>query len=330
MKHNLKITIILLVMFLLTQFLGLLVINSYTPTTKQVLNETGQLQNVTIEKLPEGFQPPEGIKPMEFLPSIIISFIFAIGLMFLFMKFGLNRILRTWFFLVVIIALGLSLNALLSKFPALTSYLVQGAITYAFFFSLLIAVPLAIYKVFKRNLLVHNITELLIYPGIAAVLVPLFNTLGLIIILILISLYDMWAVWRSKIMIKMAKFQMNELKLFAGFYVPYLGKKERQDLDMIKQKYKTQQLQEKALKKKKIKVNLAILGGGDVVFPMIAAGVLLRAFGIWPAVLVIFGALAGLLFLFSISEKKKFYPAMPFITGGIFLAMLISWLIGII
>jgi len=44
-----------------------------------------------------------------------------------------------------------------------------------------------------------------------------------------------------------------------------------------------------------------------------------------PAILVIAGATLGLAYLFVVSEKKKFYPAMPFITAGIFLGMLISW-----
>ena len=81
------------------------------------------------------------------------------------------------------------------------------------------------------------------------------------------------------------------------------------------------------LKKSKIKVNLAILGGGDVIFPIICAGVMLKTMGFWPAVLVILGAASGLGYLFIAAEKKKFYPAMPFITAGIFLAIIISLLL---
>ncbi len=340
MKHSVKITLIILGMFLLTQFIGLIVVNEYSPKQEQVLIN-GTLQNVTIEKLPEGFQPPEGVNAGDLFKSMIIAFIFAVVLLLVLMKFGLNRVLRYWFFIVVIIAIGLFFNAIL-----------RGILpVYSFILSLILAIPLAFYKIFKRDILIHNITELMIYPGIAAVLVPLFidnkgwlagklTSFGLnlsshfsgmlliwpvVLILILISIYDMWAVWHSKIMIKMAKFQMNEVKIFAGFFIPYTGKKEREQIQLIKSKYKTQKSREKALSKKKIKVNLAILGGGDVVFPIIAAGTVLRAYGLVPALIVIFGALAGLTFLFTISEKKKFYPAMPFITAGIFLGMLLWW-----
>lgn len=304
----------------------MIVVASYSPVhTQEIIN--GTLTNVTQEVLPEGFQPPEGIKPMELLPSLIISFIIAVLLLLVLMKFGLNRVLRIWFFLVVIIALGLTLNVIFNKFDFFNSYLIKDTLTYSFFISLIIALPLAFYKIFKRNILIHNITELMIYPGIAAVLVPMFNVTGIVIILILISIYDMWAVWKSKVMIKMAKFQMNEVKIFAGFYIPYIGKKEKQQIELIKSRYKTVKSQEKALKTSKIRVSLAILGGGDVVFPIIASGVMLRSFGFLPALFVVIGALAGLTFLFAISEKKKFYPAMPFITVGIFLGMLASLLI---
>lgn len=338
MKHSLKITAILLGMFLLTQFIGLLVTQAYNPKQEQVM-VNGTLQNVTIQPLPEGFQPPEGANAGELFQSIIIAFVLAILLMFIFMRFGLNKFLRLWFFVVIIIAIGLFFNSFLMKIIPL----------YSFFISLLIATPLAIYKIYKRNTLMHNATELMVYPGIAVVLIPLFvdnthwlagklTSFGLnlsskfsdmlaiwpvILILILISLYDMWAVWKSKIMIKMAKFQMNELKIFSGFLVPYIGKKDREQINLIRSKYKNQKQQEKAFRNKKIRVSMAILGGGDIVFPIIASGVLLRASGLIPAIFVIFGAFAGLLFLFALSEKKKFYPAMPFITGGIFLALLL-------
>ena len=74
---------------------------------------------------------------------------------------------------------------------------------------------------------------------------------------------------------------------------------------------------------KKIKVNLAILGGGDVVFPMILAGVVLRQFGPLSAIIVSICAALALLGLFYISKKGKFYPAMPFISVGCFLGLAI-------
>lgn len=294
MKHKITIIAILLGMFLVTQAIGLYVVNHYSQEDNQ---------------LPYGMEPPEIKEDKEFFkifPSIVIAFIIAIVLFFLLTKFKIEFILKLWFFLVIVIALAIAFNSFFPKFQ------------YISLLALVIAIPLAIVKVFNRNLLVHNATELLIYPGIAAVFVPLLNIWTMIGLLVLISIYDMWAVWKSKIMQKMAKYQINTLKIFSGFFVPYLSKKQRQQIRNAKKK---------GLKKKKIKVNIAILGGGDVVFPIITAGVMLKTLGLWSAIFVIVGAALGLGLLFFFSQKKKFYPAMPFITAGIFLGMLISWIV---
>ena len=293
MKHKLTIILILLGMFLVTQFIGLYVVNHYS-------------QN----ELPYGMEPPEGVNPENAFPQIIIAFIIAIALFFLLTKFKIEFILKLWFFIVIVLALGLSINSFLPKEQ------------YIPLMSLIIALPFALIKVFNRNIIVHNTTELLIYPGIAAVFVPLLNIWTMIILLILISVYDAWAVWHSGIMQKMAKYQINTLKIFSGFFIPYVSKKQRQMIKYLKKNFKKSEL-----KKKKIKVNLAILGGGDVVFPIISAGVMLKTLGIWPAIFVILGAALGLSYLLFFSKKKKFYPAMPFITAGIFLGMIVGVLV---
>ena len=90
---------------------------------------------------------------------------------------------------------------------------------------------------------------------------------------------------------------------------------------------KIKKLRKSQLAKKRIKVNMAILGGGDITFPIITSGVILKFWGLGPALLTVAGAFWGLLGLFLYSEKKKAYPAMPFITLGILIALGINWLV---
>jgi presenilin-like A22 family membrane protease len=316
MKHNLKITLILLIMFLATQLIGLAVINAYSPKTKTIINETtGQLENITIpQPLPYGLQPPE-MKPEMSLTSIIIAFIIAILLVLLLMRIRATFFLKLWFFFVVLIALSVTLNAALSKLNIFA------------YVPLIIAFPLAFYKTFRQNLLVHNLTELLIYPGIAAIFVPILNIWAVVLLLLLISVYDIYAVWHSGFMQKMAKFQINKLKVFAGFFVPYVDKKTKLKIKTLKQKYKDKKITEKQLGSKKIRVNLAILGGGDVVFPVIMTGVVFRALGFLPAINITIFATLSLLFLFISAKKGKFYPAMPFITAGCLFGLLVGYLL---
>lgn len=317
MKHRLSITLLLLGMFLITQFIGLFVVDAYTPTEQIIINnETGEPETILTENLPYGLETPESDPTPNFI-SIVFSFVLAFAIIFILMKYKWKIVIRIWFFFVVSLALAIAINAFLLLTP-----LVNASI-----YALCIAIPLAFLKIFKPNVYAHNLTELLIYPGIAAIFVPILTPLSIIALLVLISFYDMWAVWKSGIMQKMAKFQMEEIKIFGGFLLPSISKKVKKEIKVVKQKYKDKKIPA-GVKKKKYKVNLAILGGGDVIFPIITSGVFLRAYGIIPALLVIFGALMGLSFLFIITKKGKAYPAMPYISVGIFLGMLIGVLSG--
>ena len=316
MKHNLKITAILLTMFVVTQFIGLVVLKADVFYFEQEIE--GKMEKVANPYL-FWIAPPE-IKTQKdsfsMLGSLIMAFVIAISLLFFLTKFKIEFFLKAWFFMVVVIALFLTFYA----FEKIVPFAIHP-IT-AIIIPLIFASILGFIKIFRRNFLIHNFTELLIYPGIAAVFVPILNLWTIIILLILISIYDMWAVWHSGIMQKMAKYQINKLNIFSGFFVPYVSKKLK-----IKIKEMKQTLKKSELKKKKIKINVAILGGGDVIFPIIAAGVVMKIFGIWHALFVIAGATLGLTYLFFFSEKKKFYPAMPFITAGIFLGMILSYIL---
>ncbi len=313
MKHTWKITFVLLGLFLVTQLIGLAVVNSYT----------------YIGDLPYGMEPPEEVNPMEGLLSMLIAFAIAISLIFILNKYKAKIILRAWFFIVVVIALGITLYSIL--------FYISPIRAYASLIGAILALPLAYFKIFKQNLIIHNLTELMIYPGIGAVFVsffyyslnPLSSLFAVFLLLLVFSAYDIWAVNHSGIMQKMAKFQINELKLFAGFFVPYMDKKQRDQIKRIKLKYKKKDA-EKKLKNKKVKVSLAILGGGDVVFPIIAAGTVLKILGFIPALFVVAGATLALLFLFSTARKGKFYPALPFLSGGIFIGMILGFFASLI
>lgn len=287
MKHAFGITLLLLSMFLFTQILGLVVISIYQSHT-----------------LPYGMQPPE-IKPEISLLSIIISIFLVVLFVFLLMKIKALWIIKIWFFSVVALALAITFNAFFQKF-----------LPYAHIFALAIGIFLSYLKIFKRDIITHNLTELFIYPGIAAIFVPLLGIFSVFLLLIIISVYDIYAVWYAGFMQEMAKFQIKKLKFFAGFFVPYIKAKHIKELKTRKE-----------IGKKKIKVSLAILGGGDVIFPLLAAGVVFRNWGLFPSLSISVFSTLGLLYLFVQARKGKFYPAMPFITIGCFLGLFVAFLI---
>lgn len=317
MKHSLKITLILLLMYLATQLIGLAVINAYTPHTEQII-VNGTLQNVsTSMQLPYNMQPPE-MKPQVSLFSIISSVIFATLIILFLTRLRAASMIRAWFFIVVLISIGITLYAVLNN------WFIGPVSTLA----MIIAFPIAFYKIYERNIIVHNISELMVYPGIAAVFVPILNVWTTIVLLIAIALYDMYAVWKSGFMQRMAKFQIDHLKIFAGFFLPYVQSEDKIKLNKLKVQLKEtpEDEKEEVTKKAKIKVNLAILGGGDVAFPLIFAGVVLRAAGLIPALIIIACATLSLFGLFMLAKKGKFYPAMPFLSTG----CIIGWALGLL
>tara|TARA_Y100000310_G_scaffold281880_1_gene302686 strand:- start:70 stop:591 length:522 start_codon:yes stop_codon:yes gene_type:complete len=150
-------------------------------------------------------------------------------------------------------------------------------------------------KIFKRNVITQNISELFIYGGLASVFVPVINIMSAILFLIIISIYDFIAVFKTKHMIHMAKTQAK-MKIFPGLMIPSAKRK------------------------------VAVLGGGDLGLPLIFTGVALKTIGIKALIIPIFSAIA-LYYLMMLGKKNKFYPAMPFITAGCFVGYLIATMI---
>ncbi len=308
MKHTLKITLIILSMFIITQLIGLYVVNFYLNSENTI--PYGFDEQKTIEKTPEFYA--------QFFTSLIGSFAIAVFLVFLLMKIKSLWFIRGWFFIVISMALGLTLNVPLSNL----------GIAYASLFALAIGLILAYIKIFRKNIIMHNLTELLVYPGIAAIFVGMLNIWTMVLLLVLISIYDMWAVWHTGVMMKMAKYQINTVGILGGFMLPYASKKMKNRIELLKLKYKNKQIPINAIKKSKIKVGLAILGGGDIIFPIIAAGVFFKTFGnIYATLIITFFVTIALALLLIFGDKKKAYPAMPYLTAGIFLGMIIGSLI---
>jgi presenilin-like A22 family membrane protease len=219
---------------------------------------------------------------------------------------------KLWYFLAVWAACIVSLGALIPRWPAVV-----------------VALALAIWKIWRPNVWIHNATEVLVYSGIALLIVPIFNLIWVTALLLLVSAYDAYAVWRSRHMVAMAQFQTDS-KLFAGLFVPYeRGTKMQRETSM-----KVRAVRKPAKEAPRESRN-AILGGGDIAFPMLFAGVVLdellqrglskvAAFGYSFIVVVV--AAAALLLLFTYAKKDRFYPAMPFLTAGCLVGYGIMWL----
>lgn len=291
MKHSFKITLLLLLFFLLAQFIGLAILHQYIDKEKTLAEG-----KIIFKELPIGERPPLEERTSYF--PVILAILLGTAILWLLIKYKLVWLWKFWFLVAVIISLTIAFSALIKPEIAL-----------------ILALILGIWKIFKPNFWVQNLTELFVYGGLAAIFVPLFSLWSVIILLILISIYDAYAVWKSKHMIVLAQSQ-TKAGMFAGLVLPY------QITKPIPKQTKT--------KIKTIKVRTAILGGGDLGFPLIFAGVILKEFGLLSSLIIPLFAMAGLALLFWKAKEKKFYPAMPFISVGCFLGLGMVWLINFI
>lgn len=260
MKHNWKITLILVALFLVAQYLGLFISYRYQE-----------------KALPFGIQRPEMAEEFSFV-SLFAVIIFVTLVAFLLARFKFVKLWKLWFFIASWFTLMVAMAVFVDQK-----------------FAMLIGFVGAVFKVYELDIYVHNLTELFIYGGLAAIFLPMFNMWSISILLVIIAIYDAISVWKTKHMIKLAKFQ-SKLKVFAGLLIPY-GKKRA-----------------------------AILGGGDIGFPLLFAGVAMKTLGIKA---LIIPAIVGisLLLLLTYGDKNKFYPAMPYLAAGCFLGYGISLLL---
>jgi len=285
MKHTVKVTLILVAVFFFAQIIGLAIINQYID--HEATQETG---NVTWAKLPYNLERPEIEQQTSYI-WLIVAILIGTGLLLLLIRFQRINLWKFWFFISVWVAMSIAFGAFMHQ-------------TYA----VILAFVLGVWKVFRPNILVHNGTELFIYGGLAAIFVPILNVVGAFILLILISIYDMIAVWKSKHMVKLAKFQTKS-KVFAGLLIPY-------KLPKMTARVK------KAGKLKKLKT--AVLGGGDIGFTLLFAGVILKQLMLTnsvqvafiKAIIVVVATTIALSWLLLAAKKDRFYPAMPYLSIG--------------
>ena len=295
MKHTLRVTSIVLAIFFFTQILGLIIINNYID--KQQLAEG----NIVFKELPLNVERPVVDAKTSFI-YLVVAILLGTVLALLLIRFKVMSLWKLWFFLAVFITLSVAFKTFITELIAV-----------------FLALLFSFWKIYKPNFYVHNFTELFIYGGLAAIFVPILNLFSVVMLLILISVYDAYAVWKSKHMIKLAKFQTKS-KMFAGVMIPYeLPKKVSGP-------------------KKLVKIKTAILGGGDIGFPLLFAGVLFKDLLLNNSVMISFAkvlvipvlATAALGWLLYKADKDKFYPAMPFISTGCFIALGIMWIAGFI
>jgi len=321
----------LITLFVLSQVVGLWLVNrESTVAVDPKTNSTAVMFNDTaIGARPETTGSGS-------LIYILIAIALGTGLILLIVKYGRTNIWRSWFFLAVWMALWVSIGALI-KVKIWFDYDIAG----------ILALILAAWKIFKPNIFIHNVTEVLMYAGIGLIIIPLFDVRWAVVLLLIISAYDMYAVWKSKHMVAMAQFQTKS-NVFAGLMIPYRQDEKSKKVEIFSKPEKSANSNEitrhgaPKIRAGKTSPTNAILGGGDIAFPLIFIGTVMnglilklslanpsmalnaiKATAFLQSSIIILTTTIALTLLFVFAKKGKFYPAMPFLTVG----CLIGWAI---
>lgn len=298
MKHTLRVTITLVLFFFMAQFTGLLIINHYIDHKK-----TTETKKVEWQPLPYNIERPQVKNESTSFIYVTIAVLIGTILVLLLVKFNKTLVWKVWFFFTVWLTLSIAFAAFINNFLA-------G----------ILALIVSILKLYRPNVIVQNLSEIFIYGGLAAILVPIINIFAAFMILIIISIYDFVAVYKTKHMIKLAKFQ-SKSKVFAGLLIPY----EKGKIITSKAELKSESHR---------KSRVAVLGGGDIGFTLIFAGVVMKGLMLKETVLIgflktlvipVFVSFA-LLFLLFFGKENKFYPAMPVLSTGCLIGYLFIFL----
>jgi len=338
MKHPLSVTLLLIGMFLLAQVIGLSLV-SLSIKDVAVVNGATVIEHTTTAI----GDRPDFVGWESFL-YLVGGVLVGTGLLLLLIKFRKVRLWKFWFFLAVFLATSVAFGVLLPQLVALA-----------------LALVLAFLKVYWPNPWVHNFSELFIYAGIAVLLVPIFDVFWMVVVLLAISVYDMIAVWRTKHMVAMAQFQTKS-EMFAGLMVPKresapgpvakMSPEAQETIPTvsISSKLRTTAARTATQKMVSVKpgtkplppppsspqVSHAVLGGGDVAFPMLFAGAVMeglirsglaRAPALFESLIVVAFAAVALTLLLIFAKKDRFYPAMPFLTAGCLLGWVVTMLL---
>ncbi|MCX6721994.1 MAG: presenilin family intramembrane aspartyl protease [Candidatus Staskawiczbacteria bacterium] len=168
---------------------------------------------------------------------------------------------------------------------------------------------LIIFWLERPSILVHDILMILGLAGVASFFGLGFSPAVVVALLLIFSVYDFIAVYKTKHMVLMAK-EMIEKKVIFGFIIP-------KEFKFFKDNFKNVKPGRVARASRGAGApnlgNFMILGGGDVVFPnLLVASVI--PFGIYKALVIVLFSLIGCFmsyWIFSNQDKKEPMPALP-------------------
>jgi presenilin-like A22 family membrane protease len=176
-------------------------------------------------------------------------------------------------------------------------------------FGIVFAIGLTIWRALKPNYINKTLASIFAIAGAGALIGASIDVLPAMIFVVILSLYDFVSVFITKHMVYMAKAMVESDSAFT-FSFPYKFKRP------VKLEYE----------RKKVKVHVFQLGGGDILVPLLFSVSVLRQFTIFNSVCSLLGSFValGVLLYFATKKPGRALPALPAITAGMLISFLLS------
>ena len=163
-------------------------------------------------------------------------------------------------------------------------------------FSTLAAIVLVIVVFKKRIVFLHNIGIILAMAGIGAVLGLSLTPISVVVLLLILSFYDIIAVYKTRHMVKIAE-EMIKSRAISGIILPQNIKGWTENLAKVRPGGE-----------------FMILGSGDLIMPLILISSVIGIHGLASGLIVFLFSLLGLsltYYLFVMQRKRKPMAALP-------------------
>jgi len=252
-----------------------------------------------------------------FIASLAVSTLMMIVLLkYLKGKFFFQFLFGFLIFSGAYTVFGFSIEA---SFPALSNYYITapafGGFDLITSLAFALAIGLALARYFHPVVWLQNFALVIALAGVAPQLAMLFTTKTIILVLIVASVYDYIAVFKTKHMVSMFTNLMNQDAPLA-LIIPEKGESSgRVDHRVVHKKGSGER-------------RYMLLGTGDLAFPTIFVVSVFAEYGIFSALAVMAGSLIGLYFdQWWVEKNEKPMPALPAISAASIALFLLSLLV---
>lgn len=244
--------------------------------------------NEAVRQASAAYQSPAS--GFGFFAVLVLATVLLLGLY----RYDKQLLVKLWFGAAILFTSLIFFDAFLPMLPALAATAV-----------------LAVARFWKRDMLLRNALDTVPFAGAGALFGTLLGFQAVLVFAALLAVYDYVAVNRIGHMVTLAR-EGAESGTLMGFQYP------KNDVEVSPGSGGSAA--------EGGKVSVGMLGGGDVVMPIVLAVAVIPLFGVGAAISVAAGSTAALfVFLTFIQQKEteRFYPAIPVVGSGAVLGLML-------